>query len=370
MNLVKYQKLVLTGIFCLSMFISMHSASEAAKNADYGDEIQNSKSISLQAEFYDAKYASNQILSIIGHKNPDSDTVFSAIAYSELKNKLGIPAEALVYGNVNEETQFAIDYFNIEPPLKINTVAGKRLVLVDHATYKQAAEGIKEAEIIEIVDHHQFGDIIPKNVISMRFMPLGSVNTIIYQMYLENKIKPSYQSAGAMLTGILSDTNNLRNNATIYDINSVEKLQKIAKIKNRETFYKEMVKAAASYTGKTDKEILYEDSKEYVFNGYKVFITCVNAPTEAAINDVAKRMLKVMPEAYKEKSVDMMFARVKHDGTDRSAIVCYGPNANSVTEGAYGQAVDNIIVVNKVLMRKKDLVPDLSDQINRLTPKN
>lgn len=369
MKSAKYVNQIFAGMFMLSVFIGNCHVTEATNNAGNKYNKQSCKLISQQAKFYTDKYGSNQTLYIIGHKNPDSDTVFSAIAYAELKNKLGIPAEALVYGNVNEETQFAIDYFNIKPPSKTDTVAGKRLVLVDHATYKQAAKGIKEAEIIEIVDHHQFGDIIPKNVISMRVMPSGSANTIIYQMYQENKIKPSYQSAGAMLAGILSDTHNLRSNTTIYDIKSVDKLQKIVKIKNRESLYKEMVKAAASYSGKSDKEILCEDSKEYVFNGYNVFITCVNAPTEAAIKDVAKRMLKVMPEAYKEKSVDMMFARVMHDGTDKSAIVYYGPNTNSVTEAAYGQAVDNIVVVNKVLIRKKDLVPDLSAQINKLTPK-
>ena len=308
-------------------------------------------------------------LSIIGHKHPDSDTVFSAYAYAELKNKLGIPAKAIVYGLPNDESQFAIDYFGIKAPESVTTVAGKRLVLVDHATYSQAAEGINTAEVVEIVDHHQFGNIIPKKVIAMRCMPWGSTNTIIYQMYQENKIKPSRQAAGAMLTGILSDTRNLHNNASVYDIKAVEKLQKLAKLKDKDAYYKEMVKAAASYKGKSDKEILNLDSKEFVFNGYKVFITCVNAKTEADLEAVALRMQNVMPEAFKEKDLDMMFACVTCDGVAKSAIACYGENSKEVAEKAYGKAKDNVILVEKELARKVNLVPDLSSEIDKLTTK-
>lgn len=333
-------------------------------------EAKNSEAYkSTQATFYAQRYGLDSKLSIIGHKHPDSDTVFSAYAYAELKNKLGIPAQAIVFGLPNDESQYAIDYFGIKAPESVTTVAGKRLVLVDHATYSQAAEGINTAEVVEIVDHHQFGNIIPKKVIAMRCMPWGSTNTIIYQMYLENKIKPSRQAAGAMLTGILSDTRNLHNNASVYDIKAVEKLQKLAKLKDKDAFYKEMVKAAASYKGKSDKEILNLDSKEFVFNGYKVFITCVNAKTEADLEAVALRMQKVMPEAFREKDVDMMFACVTCDGVAKSALACYGENSKEVAEKAYGKAKDNVILVEKELARKVNLVPDLSSEIDKLTTK-
>lgn len=351
-------------IFCLAVLVSMLGL-QTDIEAKNGEAYK-----STQATFYAQRYGLDSKLFIIGHKNPDSDTVFSAYAYAELKNKLGIPAEAVVFGLLNDETQYAIDYFGIKAPESVTTVEGKRLVLVDHATYKQAAEGIHNAEVVEIVDHHQFGDIVPKKVIAIRCMPWGSTNTIIYQMYLENNIKPSRRSAGAMLTGILSDTRNLRNNASVYDIKAVEELQKLAKLKDKDAFYKEMVKAAASYKGKSDKEILNLDSKEFVFNGYKVFITCVKAKTAADLEAVALRMHNVMPEAFKEKDVDMMFACVTCDGVAKSAIAYYGANSKEVAEKAYGTAKDDVISVEKELLRKVNLVPDLSSEIDKLTTKN
>jgi len=328
---------------------------EAAKNKDFNYN-----------EFLKTKYGVTDIAYVIGHKNPDSDTVCSAIAYAELKNKLGIPAEAVICGPVNDETAYALEYFGLKTPKLQKDVKGLKVILVDHANYKQAADNMKAANIIEIVDHHQFGNIIPEKVIPMRFMPLGSVNTVVYSMYLENNVKPSKAAAGAMLTGILSDTRNLTENASALDKNAALKLAKIAGLKDKEAFYNGMKEAAASYKGKTDKEIFYCDSKEYTMNDYKVMITCVNAKNEAAILEVAERMQKVIPEVMGEKNLDYAFASITCDGVDKSAVVSGGDNSEAILENSFGKTEKGIVVVNKSLMRKRDLVPAFTNELERI----
>jgi len=316
-------------------------------------------------EFLKDKYGVTEKAYVVGHKNPDSDTVCSAIAYAELKNKLGIPAEAIVCGPVNDETDFALNYFKISVPRLVKDVKGLKVILVDHATYKQAAENMQEANIIEIVDHHQFGNIIPEKVIPMHFLPVGSVNTVVYSMYLENKIKPSQAAAGAMLTGILSDTRNLTENASALDKNAVAKLVKLAGLKDKEIFYTGMKEAAASYKGKTDKDIYYSDSKEYTMNGYKVMITCVNAKNEAAILEVAQRMQAVTPTIMSEKGLDFAFASITCDGVEKSAVVAGGKDSKAILEAAFGKTEAGIATVSKLLMRKRDLVPAFTKALEK-----
>lgn len=327
---------------------------EAAKNKDFNYN-----------EFLKTKYGVTDIAYVIGHKNPDSDTVCSAIAYAELKNKLGIPAEAVICGPVNDETAYALEYFGLKTPKLQKDVKGLKVILVDHANYKQAADNMKAANIIEIVDHHQFGNIIPEKVIPMRFMPLGSVNTVVYSMYLENNVKPSKAAAGAMLTGILSDTRNLTENASDLDKNAALKLAKIAGLKDKEAFYTGLKEAAASYKGKNDKEIFYTDSKEYTMNGHKVMITCVNAKNEAAILEVAQRMQAVVPVAMSEKGLDYAFASITCDGVEKSAVVAGGNNSQAILEKAFGKPNKGVAVANKLLVRKRDLVPAITKELEK-----
>lgn len=343
--------LILAATACACAFVGV---SAEAKNKDFNYN-----------EFLKTKYGVTDTTYIIGHKNPDSDTVCSAIAYAELKNKLGIPAEAIVCGPINDETDYALKYFGISAPKLVKDVKGLKVILVDHANYKQAADNMKSANIIEIVDHHQFGNIIPEKVIPMRFMPLGSVNTVIYSIYLENNVKPSKVSAGAMLTGILSDTRNLTENASALDKNAVAKLVKLAGLKDKEAFYTGMKEAAASYKGKTDKEIFYSDSKEYTMNGHKVMITCVNAKNEAAILEVAQRMQAIVPVAMSEKGLDYAFASITCDGVEKSAVVAGGNNSQAILEQAFGKTDKGIAVVNKLLVRKRDLVPSITKQLEK-----
>lgn len=354
------KKIFVLLIFVVNFCLTMHAVDAKGINVKKAPATLN------YTEFYKTKYDLKDKLYIIGHKNPDSDTVCSAISYAELKNKMGLKAEPIVCGAINDETAFALEYFGITPPTKVDNVKGLNIILVDHASFQQAANGMNKANVLEIVDHHQEGNIIPEKPISIRCLPVGSVNTIIYGMYGENRIVPSPKAAGAMLTGILSDTMNLRQNASVLDKKAVAELSVRAKVKDVDAFYSQMAEAAASYKGKTDKEIFDVDSKNYEFNGRKVAISCILAKSEEAIPEVAQRVNAVLPVVLSERNADMVFARVAFVGGNKSAVIYCGKDSKAVAENAYGMTKDNMIIVNEIVGRKDNLVPKLSKEINKL----
>ena len=144
---------------------------------------------------------------VIGHKSPDTDSIAAAISYSNLKRELGMDAAAYRAGELNKESKFALDYFGVEAPEFIDHVeAGQQVILVDHNESKQCVDGIKDAEVIELVDHHRIGDFETASPIFILFCPVGCVNTIIYNLYKLNNVKPSRAMAGMMLSAIISDT--------------------------------------------------------------------------------------------------------------------------------------------------------------------
>ena len=145
----------------------------------------------------------------------------------------------------------------------VNFNKKKKVILVDHNSYEQSAEGLQEAEIVEIVDHHNIGTIGTNMPINFRNMPVGSTNTIIYVLYKERKVKIPKQIAGLMLSGVLSDTMILTSPTTTeLDEFVVGELAKIAKVDFHE-YGLELLKAGCSVEGKTKDEILHQDFKVY-----------------------------------------------------------------------------------------------------------
>ena len=322
------------------------------------------------AEHYKSAYGTEDKLYIIGHKNPDSDTVCSAIAYAELKNRLGIPAEAIVCGPLNGETEFALKYFDIQPPKLVSDVSGRRIALVDHSSYLQGVKGLKSAEVLEIVDHHRLEDVIPKKPITMRFAPLGSANTIIYGIYKENKLKPFRNAAAAMLIGIMSDTNNLTSSLTTsLDRLAVKELAHKVKLKDRDALYRDMVRAQAGYKGKTDEQIFHSDAKEYNFNGYRIIISSIMAPDEGSIEAMASRMQAIMPKIREKMGADMLFAKVEYALGTKTALLHCGKDSLQMLQAAYGNPEDGRLLVDRHVPRKNDLVPNLSREIGKLPAK-
>ena len=304
---------------------------------------------------------------VTGHKSPDSDTVGSSIAYASLLRELGYDARPVVLEDINQETRYILETGGLETPMLLDDASGCNMVLVDHSEYSQAAEGLRDANVITIIDHHGAGSITTGNRLIYDARPLGSTATIIWIRYRNYGIEPDPKTAYAMVGSILSDTRNLQSNATTFaDREALKALSLLAGISDTDALYQEMYLASISYDGMTDEEIFFDDYKEYESGGKQFGIGCVNAYDEAGAGNLVERMTNVFSSDDAPNGMDMSFAEISifHDGISVSYLVPSNEAAAEVIEAAFG----NDAVYDGVsyrfepgISRKQVLVPAITD---------
>ena len=171
---------------------------------------------------------SQDVIFVTGHKNPDTDSICSAIGYAALKGEGYAAGRA---GELNPETQFVLDRFGLTAPQLLTDVAGKEIILVDHNEAGQAVDGIGDAKILEILDHHKIGGLQTSEPILFCNVPVGCTATIVAMFYHQQDSKPEPAVAGAMCSAILSDTLAFRSpTCTAQDKEIAQKLAALAGI--------------------------------------------------------------------------------------------------------------------------------------------
>ena len=177
---------------------------------------------------------------VTGHKSPDSDTVSCAVAYAALLQKLGYDAHPVVLGKINTETKYILEAAKVDVPELLEDASGLNIVLVDHSEYIQSADGLQDANIITIIDHHGDGTVTTGNRLIYDARPLGAASTIIWMRYRNYGIEPDPQIAYVMTGAILSDTNNFKSASTTFaDREAVKELGKLAGVFDLDAFYQE-----------------------------------------------------------------------------------------------------------------------------------
>lgn len=297
---------------------------------------------------------------VIGHKSPDTDSIAAAITYSNLKRELGMDAAAYRAGELNKESKFALDYFGVEAPEFIDHVeAGQQVILVDHNESKQCVDGIKDAEVIELVDHHRIGDFETVSPIFILFCPVGCVNTIIYNLYKLNNVKPSRAMAGMMLSAIISDTVLFRSPTTTdKDREAVKELAELAGV-NYEEYGMEMLKAGADISDYPAEKLAGNDTKEFesagkVFTVGQIFVMDVE-PINAKKADIMAALEKNRA-AHNYVASYLMVTNILTEDT----YLWFTDGAKDVAEKAFNKtAEDNCVYLPKVMSRKKQVSPQL-----------
>ena len=303
---------------------------------------------------------------VTGHKTPDTDTVGCAIGYAALLRALGYDAKAVVLGEINNETKFVLEKGGIETPELLLDAAGLNVVLVDHSEYAQSADGLGEANVISIIDHHGDGSVTTGNQLIYDARPLGAAATIVWMRYRNYGVEPDQKTAFALLGAILSDTNGLNEGRyTAADEEAVKALQKIAGVKDVKEFYQEMYKALISYEGFTDEEIYLSDYKEYETGAKGFAIGSVNAYDETAAKDLSARIKTVLQKGVPDAQADFLFAQIGiyHDDLNINYLVAAGEAGEEVLRTAFPDAVfdGTAFRLEPGVSRRKVLVPAITD---------
>lgn len=241
----------------------------------------------------------------------------------------------------------------------------KKVILVDHNSKEQTVDGIDEAEILEIVDHHNIGSIGTQNPITFRNMPVGSSNTIIYEMYKENKIEIPKDIAGLMLSGIISDTLLLMSPTTTdYDRTAVKELSKIADV-NYSSYGLEMFKAGSSLEGMSKTDILYNDFKKFNANDKKFGIGQIFTMDIDEIKKEIDEYVKLIDEICKNEEYATICLFVT-DIINNGSYMIYNTNSKDIVSSAFNiKDVEECTYLPGVVSRKKQILPNLLAELEK-----
>lgn len=304
---------------------------------------------------------------IFGHKNPDTDTICSAIAYADLKKQLGMDVEPVRLGQINGETQYALTQFNAEVPRLVESVSAEvnSVILVDHNERQQSATDIADVRVLEVIDHHRIANFETSDPLYYRCEPVGCTATILNKMYKENgkEIKP--EIAGLMLSAIISDSLLFKSpTCTPEDVAAARELAAIAGV-DAESYGLEMLKAGADVRDKSIAELLSLDAKGFEMGASKVEIAQVNVVDTA---DVLARQTEIeaaITSIIEEKNLDLFLFVVTDILTNDSVGLALGSKAAAVEKAYNVNLSNNTATLKGVVSRKKQIVPVLTDIFNK-----
>jgi manganese-dependent inorganic pyrophosphatase len=304
---------------------------------------------------------------VFGHKNPDTDTICSAIAYAELKNKIGQNAEPVRLGEVNGETQFALNYFKKDAPRLVEKVAGEAngVILVDHNERQQSADDITEVRVLEVIDHHRIANFETSDPLYYRAEPVGCTATILNKMYKENGVQIEKETAGLMLSAIISDSLLFKSpTCTQEDVDAAKELAEIAGV-DANTYGLDMLKAGADLSDKSVEQLISLDAKEFQMGSSKVEIAQVNA---VDTNDVLVNKAEIeaaLSKVVTDKGLDLFLFVVTDILTNDSVAVALGNEASKVEQAFNVKLDNNQATLEGVVSRKKQIVPVLTEAFTK-----
>ena len=303
---------------------------------------------------------------IFGHKNPDTDTICSSIVYNNLKRIQGMDSEAVRLGEINDETKYALEYFNVRLPRLVEEVEeGQNVILVDHNEFQQSANGIEKAVIREVIDHHRIANFETAAPLYYRAEPLGCTATILKKIYEEQNVNIDKQMAGLMLSAIISDSLLFKSpTCTLQDKVAAEELAKIAEVDAQE-YGLAMLKAGASTTDKTAETLISLDAKEFVLGADKLVVAQINT---VDANEVAERKEELEAAINAELSSKGLAAYVfviTNILTSDSEVLVLGEKQDKVA-AAFGKTLENdFMTLEGVVSRKKQVVPQITEEFSK-----
>ena len=247
----------------------------------------------------------------------------------------------------------------------MDDVERKQCILVDHNEYEQSVDGLNQADIVEIIDHHKIGSIGTNAPINFRNMPLGSTNTILYLMYKEHHIEIPKSIAGIMLSGILSDTLILKSpTSTKMDEEAIKVLSKIAEV-DYEEYGMKMFKAASSLEGMTKEQVLYSDFKNFHMNDFVVGIGQVLTLDIDQIKQVEEEYIALLDQEAENKGYDVVGLFIT-DIINQGSYIYFNHSSKDIWRKSFHMNdLEEGTFIEGCISRKKQMVPAIMKVLDK-----
>lgn len=305
-------------------------------------------------------------IQVMGHKSPDTDTICSALVYADLKQQLGMEAEAVRLGEVNKETAYALEYAGVDAPKFISYVDSdvEEVILVDHNEFQQTVDNIKEVTIREVIDHHRVANFETANPLYFRAEPVGCTATIIRKIFREKAVDISKTNAKLLLSAIISDTLLFKSpTCTEEDREAAKALAKIGEV-DIDTYGLDMLKAGADLDDKTIEELIEMDAKEFTMGNSKVEIAQINAIDVEKVYERQAEFETAIQEVVQQKGLDLFLLMVTDILNSNSEVLAIGEAENKVENAFQVKLDEHRALLEGVVSRKKQIVTPLDAAFN------
>ncbi|MBQ2922899.1 MAG: putative manganese-dependent inorganic diphosphatase [Tyzzerella sp.] len=296
----------------------------------------------------------NQSIPVRHFMEKDGLTIFNTTDYVENIKDVMAKKRARDFAVIDKEGKF----YGFISSRRLMDARNRRVIMVDHNEKTQAVDGIEEAEILEIIDHHRLGSLETVGPVYFRNQPVGCTATIIYDMYKENGVVPDKTIASLLCSAIISDTLLFRSpTCTWLDRAAGEELSKIAEL-DMEELAQNMFQAGSNLKGKTAEEICFQDFKDFTVSDVKFGVGQVNSMNAEELQEIKESVLPYLEQVANSERLDMVFFMLTNIVDEVTELLCYGKGAKEQVLEAFDLPSDiEDILLEGVVSRKKQLIP-------------
>ncbi len=297
---------------------------------------------------------------VVGHKNPDSDSICSALVAAELLKARGLEAKAIRQGEINRETQHILSTAGAEQPELRTSVAGEKVWLVDYTDLAQAPDDLNDAEILGIVDHHRLGDVMTVNPLEAWIWPVGCTSTILFNLFKMEDAPITKPLALLMISAILSDTVGFASpTCTQKDKDAVAELALLAEISDLDAFIKALLIAKTDIEGLSASELVEKDLKAYPFNEREVIVGQVELATLDQVSDMIDALEADLERRCTEENLAFAALMLTDITTAQTRLLFRGEWSSKLEQ----HLKDGVLMMENTLSRKKQGWPWLQTEL-------
>lgn len=299
---------------------------------------------------------------VIGHRNPDTDAIGAAIALARLEAASGVDAQAVALGPPNPETRYALTYFGLDAPRVIDYARPQtdEVMLVDHNERQQSVADIDDVTVVRVVDHHRVANFSSVSPLYMTVEPVGCTCTILARMYADRQMPIATDTAGIMVSAILSDTLLLASvTCTDEDRRAAEKLAAIAGI-DVQSYGTDLLRAGADLGDLTAAELIGRDAKSYTLGTSEVRLAQINSVDPTEVLDRRREFLAAMESERTQAGYDLFLLFVTDVLRGDSELLVVGEPLDAVAASFGVDVIDGHARLAGVVSRKKQVVPPLT----------